>query len=236
MPLPLVHLAVAHGIAQDRSAGAGSALEIAPGLYLGAIAPDAIHMREGSTRDDKRRIHLLESPCDARVRMERLDRAAHDLAGTIDRPLLVGWISHLAGDALWSHYMLEYFWSRQAANQPHESRRRVYYRETDKIEYRMYHQVPWRKEVWADLARAQAESVGDFLVAEEIAAWRDRYLRWHSEIGQEPEEEPAFFTMERTETFIDLAVRCCVSGFRTSFAEALEEILAQYPDGSLVSG
>lgn len=52
MPLPMVHLAVAHNILPN--------IDIAkPDMfYLGAISPDAIHMREGSTRQDKIRTHL----------------------------------------------------------------------------------------------------------------------------------------------------------------------------------
>jgi hypothetical protein len=54
MPLPMVHLAVAVRVHEVESRVPSSA------FLLGSIAPDAIHMRPGTGRDDKRRVHLVD--------------------------------------------------------------------------------------------------------------------------------------------------------------------------------
>ncbi len=56
MPLPMVHLAVAiqmHRLEQRIPS---------PDFLLGSIAPDAIHMRPDTGREDKQRVHLAEIP------------------------------------------------------------------------------------------------------------------------------------------------------------------------------
>jgi hypothetical protein len=55
MPLPMVHLKIAvqsHSLA-ERS--------LTPEFLLGSLAPDAIHMRANTNRDDKNRVHLYVS-------------------------------------------------------------------------------------------------------------------------------------------------------------------------------
>ena len=53
MPLPMVHLSVAHLLIRDHGYPAS------PAFYLGSIAPDAIHARPGTESRDKRRVHLV---------------------------------------------------------------------------------------------------------------------------------------------------------------------------------
>ncbi|MCP1135166.1 hypothetical protein NKT34_17850 [Paenibacillus polysaccharolyticus] len=53
MPLPMVHLSVAHQLANTLP----EPLDLGA-FYLGNIAPDAIHIREGTTREDKQYTHF----------------------------------------------------------------------------------------------------------------------------------------------------------------------------------
>lgn len=52
MPLPMVHLAIAVQAHKLISS------EPTPAFLLGSIAPDAIHMRPNTTRNDKQKTHL----------------------------------------------------------------------------------------------------------------------------------------------------------------------------------
>lgn len=51
MPWPMVHFSIAEQLWNQNPS---------PEFLLGSIAPDAIHMREGSTRQDKGRTHLCD--------------------------------------------------------------------------------------------------------------------------------------------------------------------------------
>lgn len=65
-------------------------------FYLGSIAPDAIHMREGASAEDKFRSHigmrgnLFENEQNVRALMGRSD-------------FLTGYAVHLVTDMYWSH-------------------------------------------------------------------------------------------------------------------------------------
>ena len=54
MPLPMVHLSIAHCMVQEYGYPAS------PAFYLGNIAPDAIHMRPGTDGKDKQTVHLVD--------------------------------------------------------------------------------------------------------------------------------------------------------------------------------
>lgn len=53
MPLPLVHLAIAAQLCRQHNK------PLAPAFLLGSLAPDAIHLRLGSTRTDKQATHFF---------------------------------------------------------------------------------------------------------------------------------------------------------------------------------
>ena len=54
MPLPMVHLSVAHCLIQDHG------YPDSPTFYLGSIAPDAIHVRPGTAQKEKHVVHLVD--------------------------------------------------------------------------------------------------------------------------------------------------------------------------------
>ncbi|MFC0214140.1 hypothetical protein ACFFK0_17060 [Paenibacillus chartarius] len=52
MPWPMVHFAIADRVCCG---------EPSPSFLIGSIAPDAIHARAGSTREDKERTHFVQN-------------------------------------------------------------------------------------------------------------------------------------------------------------------------------
>jgi hypothetical protein len=83
--------------------------------------------------------------------------------------------------------------------------RSLYYRETDQIDFDLYHRVPWRGKVWRKLAAAEPVSFGSLLTAKEIELWRDRTLDWFEKLKQEPGIEPVYITYADVCAFIDWA-------------------------------
>ena len=195
MPLPMVHLAIATGVSAKPSAE----------FLLGALAPDAIHMRPGTSRRDKNATHIV---VDAREWPEAPVRRW--LAGYRNSPaplreLARGYAMHVLCDRLWGRTVFQSF--RRAVSALDEaSLRALYYRETDQIDMDLYRTVPWREKVWRLLAEARAYDVAGLLTAGEIDAWRQRTLKWYDAPEHDPAIAPRYFTRARVEAYIEDAV------------------------------
>lgn len=196
MPLPMVHLTVA--VRRYESDGTLPP----PAFLLGSLAPDAIHMRPGAGREDKARTHLLEPPDTAH------HAAIRDLLGryrTADRELAdfaAGYAAHLLTDRHWAEAVYRPFRQALPPTLDPASRRELYYRETDQLDFDLYHHRPWRPRVWELLALAPARDFADLLKAEEIERWRDRTLRWFGELKEESGITPTYCTETALQSFI----------------------------------
>ena len=196
MPLPMVHLAVAirmHELGNcipDRA------------FLLGSIAPDAVHMRPGAEPSDKITVHLAE-PAELRYERARelLVKSQSDHCGTMR--FSSGYIAHLLTDYLWRDNVLEPFHKKLSRKFSFDERRRLYYQETDQIDFDLYYRMPWRMEVWHKLSVSQPEDFCLLLTAEEIGKWRDRVLTWFEVIKPEPKIKPIYITYSETQRFID---------------------------------
>lgn len=200
MPLPMIHLAIAVQL------GAQHAPCLSPGFLLGSIAPDAIHMRPNTNRDDKRVTHLIDElggfPIDADIRA----LIQEHLTAQSPLPLFaLGYAAHILTDSLWRRTLLETFQSRIPADLDQATYRTLYYQETDQIDFNLYHQAGWRAEVWEKLAAAAAVDFPPLLTGDEIDGWRVRTVRWFTEIKSEPGITPQYITDAMAHTFIDSA-------------------------------
>ena len=86
-----------------------------------------------------------------------------------------------------------------------EERRILYYQETDQVDFNLYHQMRWRRQVWTKLVATQPKDFPPLLTGEEIKRWRDRTLRWFEELKEEPGIEPVHITDNDIQIFIDQA-------------------------------
>jgi hypothetical protein len=199
MGLPLVHLAVAVGVPlPDRALPS-------PELLLGAIAPDAIHMRPGAQPGAKRQTHLFHRsepwPEPVQAWMGTYRDAADPL-----RELARGYATHLLSDRLWGRTVLQEFRKRALHGRDEAGLRALYYREFDQIDMNLYRNAPWRPEVWRRLALARAHDLPGRLRAEEIDLWRARTLSWFEDPAHDPGIVPIHITEERVQAYITEAV------------------------------
>ncbi len=193
MPLPMVHLAVAIELTQIWDS------EPSPAFLLGTLAPDAIHMRPGTSAADKGRVHfhraIEEQGFDAarqlHARLVAEQPDLHDVA--------LGYAVHLLTDALWVERLFLPF--RAATSLPRDVERALYYRETDEVDRLFYVRAPWRPDVWRALAVAQPADLAELLRADEIGRWRDRTLGWFDTLPA-ADEPPRHFTCERVGAFV----------------------------------
>lgn len=191
MPLPMVHLSVAVLLGERRSTFPSS------DFLLGSIAPDAIHMRPNTTRDDKNATHLLTTP----------DTPEHDaVRNLLDQPnpstFTRAYAAHLLTDRLWLSEVF-YKFRDSAPTEPNSAEERtLYYTETDQVDINLYHRTPWRPEVWRCLEVAQAPNFPPLLTAEEIYGWADRTLRWYEDPAKNPGVTPQYLTDSLVADFI----------------------------------
>ena len=208
MPLPMVHLNIANRIADSlqMQANRGS-------FYLGNIAPDSIHMREGTTREDKEYTHF--NPKDDGDYVGGL----HELYSSYMQPLIdEGWKWVVRG--YFMHVLTDYYWFRSVhpefvervnkadlsigTSRSKEELARLYYQETDQIDFNLYRGTSWSEEVWRVLNSSLGYNMTDRLTADEIIRWRDHTFSFLN--GEEPGITPEFITGERVQVFVEETV------------------------------
>lgn len=189
MPLPMVHLAVAREYAKDKPE-----LLHSPEFYLGSIAPDAIHMRKNSGKEDKDVTHLGKA---MEGRFERIREFHAQLASKKGMsPFILGYCLHLLTDHYWD--VMVYAVQRPKFNEaeiPHEERRGLYYNDVDQLDFVLFKNLPYRADVWELLERAQSSDMPDLLTAAEIEAWKQRTLHWYDS-GESKHKGPIRFLKE----------------------------------------
>ncbi|MFO7698232.1 MAG: hypothetical protein R6X16_13900 [Anaerolineae bacterium] len=197
MPLPMVHLTVAVTMLADLN------FPRVPEFLLGNLAPDAIHMREGWTPDDKRRTHLFLSSGDLSTGADGAVLAL--LASWNDRvtgiePLHLGYAVHLLTDLRWREQIWLPLKGRLPGDLGYQEERALYYRETDEVDRLLFESAPWRPEVWRLLATARQADVPGMVSAQEIDLWRQRTLHWFEQLA--PASEPlAYLSLELVQDF-----------------------------------
>ncbi len=213
MPLPMVHIQLAYLLdGKPEGSDLGSYL-------LGAISPDGIHMQNGASREDKRKVHLVEANDSLLLRLRRIDTFYQTYFPWQDPQFVRGWTTHLAADCLWSHYFMHGYWDKYELALAPSDRTELYYEETNRIDFLFYRTAAWRNEAWDALRRVQPNSFPPFLSASEIAAWRDNLLIWFTELKKEPAGPPKYFTAGRIGAFLEIARETCQRGFRGCFAD-----------------
>lgn len=180
MPLPMVHLAVAHALRDEAFTGSDKAA-----YYLGANAPDSIHKRAGWTRHDKDVSHIrtdLPKTGQTEVIRQRIDDLwANRTGDPKEDSFLAGCCVHLLTDMVWYVLLHEpYFQPHYKADpNPAQDMKTAYYNDTDLADLDLYNTCPWRKEVFSLLAGAEGLDFGDKVSARETELWRDHILQFY---------------------------------------------------------
>lgn len=188
MPLPTIHLLVAEEVAHRTGMG------LSGRCLLGAIAPDAVHMRKDSTLDDKHETHL---------RTEGLKHswpAAIQLLSNCRRdPFTTGYALHVMTDFLWINGPWRDFTRSLPGDLPTEEIKKIYYRDMNHIDNWLFRQAGSRR-LWDALLKAPITALPQYVSLGEVSAWRrDRYLR----LMEARRSQPAgYITLDITRRFI----------------------------------
>ncbi len=204
MPLPMVHLSIAVELfGVDR---------VSPDFLLGSIAPDAIHMRYGSTADDKDRTHLRDIPGESyssRLRGFLSKYIASDLDA---RDFIIGYTIHLWSDYLWITTIGDEF-IQNFGNKPNLEFRKLYYNDTEQIDIDLYRACLCREVLWDKLKKAQPRTIGNLLLSNEIDNWRNHVLQWFDQARENRYTEPVLITRAVVDDFVRSAVDNCMTEF-----------------------
>ncbi|MCY0875759.1 MAG: zinc dependent phospholipase C family protein [Firmicutes bacterium] len=210
MPLPMVHLAVAVKLYEQKNR------QIDPEFLLGSLAPDAIHARPGTTRADKDRTHFFFTG-DPAVFENQIDTFVAKQVVACDNPVerafAAGYATHVLTDRVWAMTVFTRFRRAADAVMDKEARRLLYYRETEKVDFQLYRNEPWRVPVWEGLQIAEPLAVANLLTAEEVRAWQMHTLRWFEQ-NSEPVEEPQYITEAIVNDFIGRATHAVIEQWR----------------------
>ena len=181
MPLPMVHMCITEHIFKQKR------MEMNPHFLLGSISPDAIHMREHTTREDKNKTHFnikegytVNEFFQYKMR-HFVDDSPKDDAWAM---FAKGYVSHVLTDLIWTHTIYADF-KKEITSEQIEDVRTLYYAETDQIDFILYRNEPWRPQAWEALTYCPAVSVPNLLTQDEVEKWKQRVLHWYT-----PEKEP----------------------------------------------
>jgi hypothetical protein len=196
MPLPMVHLAVARKITKDFNKINNLSL-----YYLGAIAPDAIHMRKNQVPEDKQKSHLYSRNIQG---IDNVNNYYAEKNNCLDRNFLLGYCIHVLTDIYWHETLYSSFKHKYSQDsEPIQEQKWAYYNDTDKLDFELYKTLEWKDEVWSLLKEVRGIDVEDLVTSTEVDAWNTRTLNWYNS-GQSQHKNPIrYITSEDLMEFID---------------------------------
>ncbi len=177
MALPMVHLAVAYEVAKRRTdiSDSGS-------YYLGAISPDAVHMRREYERQHKAASHFTSNKSRETDPHAWISDTLASYANSDHDSFALGYVIHVLTDVLWTKDEgSRIFDSYDQDPAPVQKQMEAYYNDTDIIDLLLYTTEPWRAQVFEELERATTAAFGELVTAEECDAWRMRTVRWYEQ-------------------------------------------------------
>ena len=223
MPLPMVHLCVAKNIVDT-----GFPVNDLSQFYLGTISPDAIHMRQDADRLAKNITHLLPAEKGKIHSWEDRNEDYYfefmrDFTNTnqakASTDFLMGYAIHILTDMLWTKRVFSEFTDKfNMSGVSAEDRQKVYYHDTDIVDYQLYNESGWRPDVWQSLQGVAYSDFLNLLSAQEIKLWNERTLNFYDV----PENQykfsgvPIFITRPDIENFISSCAETILNNLKAA--------------------
>lgn len=188
MAFPMAHLICAYEWARQRAF-----LASCPEYYLGAISPDAIHMRAHSDRAMKCAVHLGIWQSDS-------PKSVLDYWEKRRAPFDIGYGIHILTDWAWVHYYRARF-SRELVDENDRVRPEIYYPDCDRADYLIFLNDGRLSRTLPLLRAAVPCADHPYLSADEIARWRERCLNIYNQ-GLDISRPARVITQEVVENFL----------------------------------
>ena len=175
MPYTMTHLLVAHKVRNTLG------VENLPQFYLGSLAPDAVHYRDGYTSELKKASHVRLSPVKwgsteytDEWRQDLLD-FWHQHEHSSQRDFILGYCVHILTDlynanSMWGKFLLRYPDDRVRAE-------RIYRRENEIMDDELhYTHSELTAQLWEHLRNSVGVSVEPLIFAMEIEQQKEHIL------------------------------------------------------------
>ncbi len=204
MALTMVHL-----LAADRWAQGHPAYRDCPEYYLGAISPDAIHIRDHDDKSHKDYIHLHNWQL---ARPEEVAAYWREHASPFD----IGYGIHVLTDGQW---VPRYRERLSGLLRPDGMLNvDIYYHDTWVTDFFLCRTRPELPRILGMIERAAAPEDHPLLTADELAAWRDMTVEMYR--GDCPRQgAPQFVTPDYVLTFVEECVGLMDETYRGCFPD-----------------
>lgn len=201
MALPMVHLAVAYEVARRRPDIVDDGA-----YYLGAISPDAVHMRKNYERQHKAASHFTLDKSRKADSQAWISDALASCANSNRDSFSMGYVIHVLTDILWNAGEGgRIFDAYEKDSAPVQKQMEAYYNDTDVVDLLLYANEPWRAQVFAELEHVPAFAFGELVTVEECEAWRTRTVRWYPEHDLSTYQLLRYTSLEQVRSFVQKA-------------------------------
>jgi hypothetical protein len=193
MPWPMVHFAIATKVSLSSPS---------PNFLLGSIAPDAIHMRDNMTREDKGLTHLVSEDRLPSIEIIKtnclyyLDKNSE----TTWKEYISGYFAHIYTDLRWTESVYAEFENNYQGDK--KDIRKIYNNEVSQVEFNLLKSEDWAPSTLNELQQSKAFTIEPFVTNTEVSQYRALKLDWLRDDGNEPKIRPVYFTEDIVSNFI----------------------------------
>jgi len=192
MPWPMVHFAVSYQLYSGKPT---------PHLLLGSIAPDSLHARGQTTREEKGRTHLVQNDqlASPALIMQTLQSYLDERPQVEWKDYIVGYFTHIYTDMKWTHNLYAEYKEQYHG----EDIRHSYHQEAAQLEFELQRIVQEQgDDPVSMLLQAEGYAVEPLVTASEVTKYRDMKIEWLNDAANEPHIVLIYFTLERVEEFV----------------------------------
>jgi len=191
MPLPMVHFGVSHNLTSMLKPRDISL------FYLGSIAPDAVHVRENFTREDKNISHLYNAD------MEIWKKNAVNFITKDNDGFYVGYGIHILTDIYWSETVFSMFKVRYSEDKtPIQDEQRAYYNDTDQLDFELRDKWDYSNEVWDYLLNCKSVDTNSPVSPIEVDLWKEQVLHWFDKGESKHKNQIKYVSLDDLATFM----------------------------------
>jgi hypothetical protein len=206
MPFVMTHFAVAKAITDNCDC-----VKDFKRFYLGAIAPDCVHVRNDYHSDMKKCSHFQmegefrgSENTDSTGWRENVLRQLKSLKDGGDKDFYLGYFVHILTDICDHDTVYKPFISRYTQDGlPLADRSRTLYNDKSRNDFTLFDRYHWRDEVWTMLADARGANVGEVIKTCEAETYRDSVLHQYDS-GESAFTQPIkYFSLDDNLRLID---------------------------------
>ena len=190
----MVHFAIAAKLSSSNPS---------PNILLGSIAPDAVHMRDNVTREDKGKTHLVSDKKLPSVEIIKRNCFIYLSKNNQKdwKDFVLGYFAHLYTDLRWTETVYVDFESNYRGDK--QEIRQIYNNEMSKLEFILLRSEDWAHKFIHTLQQSEAFTIEPFVTETEVSQYRDLKLAWLQDANNEPKIKPYYFTEKIVRDFIN---------------------------------